>query len=118
MVVLENATVSGAVPESGEAVNVATGAVTVVVVVVTLIGVDAVTFVVPPGPVAVNEGVKLPATEYVCEGFCAVLVVPSPKSQLQLVTVPVVVFEKLTFSGAVPVSGEAEKLVTGALYGT
>ena len=43
-------------------------------------------------------------------GFCAVLVVPSPKFHDQDVMVPVEVFAKLTVSGIFPLLGVAVKL--------
>ena len=42
------------------------------------------------------------------------LLVPSPKSHAQVVTLPVVVLEKVTLSGAAPLVGVIVKLATGA----
>jgi hypothetical protein len=50
-------------------------------------------------------------------GFLAVLVVVSPKSHAQDVTVPLVVFENETLRGAVPVLVLGAKLATGGVYG-
>jgi hypothetical protein len=46
-------------------------------------------------------------------GLWAVLVVPSPKSQAHVVTVPVVVLVKLTLSGASPLVELILKFGTG-----
>jgi hypothetical protein len=44
-----------------------------------------------------------------------VLLVPSPKSQFQLVTLPVVVLLKVTANGVVPLVGVIVKFATGAV---
>jgi hypothetical protein len=50
---------------------------------------------------------------YVCEGFCEVLVLPSPNDQLQLVGVFVELSVNATVNGAVPEEGVPVKLATG-----
>jgi hypothetical protein len=57
----------------------------------------------------VKVTVKLPALLYVCEGFCAELDAPSPKSQLQETTAPLDWSVNCTLSGAWPELGLAEK---------
>jgi hypothetical protein len=74
----------------------------------------AVAEVEPPLLVAVSLAVYVPAVLYVCDGFCAVDVPPSPNSQDHDVGEPVEVSVKLTGSGAVPVVGDAVKDATGA----
>jgi hypothetical protein len=56
---------------------------------------------------------KIPVVN-VCDVFCAVLYVPSPKLQFQLVGVFVEVSVNWTMSGAVPYVGVAVKFATGA----
>jgi uncharacterized protein (DUF58 family) len=101
---------SGAVPVVGDAVKEATGAGVAAGSTVMV----AVAEVEPPLFVAVSFAVYVPAAVYVWEGFCAVEVPPSPKSQAHDVGAPVEVSVKLTGNGAVPVTGEAAKDATGA----
>ena len=56
----------------------------------------------------------MPAAVKVWPGFCAVLVPPSPKFQLQLVIEPVEVSVKPTVRGSVPLVGVALKPAVGA----
>src|SRR6266699_1145903 len=44
--------------------------------------------VLPPLSVTVRAMAYVPAAAYVCDGFCTVDVLPSPKFQLQLAMVP------------------------------
>jgi hypothetical protein len=67
----------------------------------------------PPGPVAVNVTLYVSGLLNVCDGFCSVLVAPSPKSQSHDVTSPVLVSVKLTINGASPDNGSAVKSATG-----
>ena len=55
----------------------------------------------------------VPALAYVCEGFCNIEVVASPKLHDQPVTTPLVISVKLTVSGRMPVVGVPEKPATG-----
>ncbi|MPN36809.1 hypothetical protein SDC9_184320 [bioreactor metagenome] len=48
-----------------------------------------------------------------CTGFLTVEEFPSPKFQLHKVGVPVLLSVKVTFSGALPDVGDAEKAATG-----
>ena len=60
--------------------------------------------------------VKFPEDAYICEGCCWVEVLPSPKSQNQLVIVPVpgvLLSVKFTRSGKHPVVRSAVKVVDG-----
>ena len=47
-------------------------------------------------------------------GLWVVLLVPSPKSHAQVVTLPVVVLVNVTLSGAIPLVGVMLNLATGA----
>jgi hypothetical protein len=79
-----NCTLNGACPEVGLAEKPALtgcgGFVTVIVWLTLLVW--------PLLPATVKVTVKLPALLYVCDGFCAELAEPSPKSQLHAVTGP------------------------------
>jgi len=67
----------------------------------------------PAAFVAVNVTVYFPALEYLCVGFLAVELVPSPKSHFHDVGAPVLVSVNTTFSGSLPDVGEAENSATG-----
>ena len=69
----------------------------------------------PPGPVTVSFIVYFPGLEKVCDGLCSVLLEPSPKSQDYFEMVPLDLSVKLTVRGTVPLSGDPEKLASGAL---
>ena len=58
-----------------------------------------------------------PREEYVCTGFCRVEVVPSPKSQTQLLsgTADLEISVKVTRRGAVPLEGVTVKSETGRM---
>ncbi len=60
----------------------------------------------------------MPAVEYSLLGFCAALVVPSPKVQAWLSMVPVELLVKFTVSGAPPEVVPAVNCARGTLDGT
>jgi hypothetical protein len=62
----------------------------------------------------VRETVYVPITLYVCDGFCAVLVVPSPKSQSHEAGLFVERSEKFTVSVSMPVVAEPLKSAMGS----
>ncbi len=68
----------------------------------------------PASFVAVIVTVYFPVLEYLCVGFLAVEVVPSPKFHFHAVGVPVLLSVNTTFNGAFPDVGEAENSATGA----
>jgi hypothetical protein len=104
----ENVTASGKAPAFGVALKSATGAAAL-----TLIDCEAV--VLPPLPVTVSETGYVPGVEYVLATVGVVAVVPSPRLQDRLVTLPVEVSVSVTASGAVPVLGVAVKLAWGTV---
>jgi hypothetical protein len=104
-------TTSGAVPDSGDAMNDDTGADPVGGAAVTVI----VRVAVDPAPAAldaVSVTVCVPAAN-VCDGFCTVDVPPSPKAHAQAVGASDEVSVKATVNGAVPDSGDAVNDDTG-----
>ena len=106
-----NWTVSGAVPEVLSSVKEAVGALPAAVAVMTTL---AVLVLEPVALVATSFTVEDPAAK-VWDGFCEVLVPPSPKSQAQLVGEPVEVSVNWTVSGAVPEVLSSVKEAVGAL---
>src|SRR4051794_6723597 len=68
----------------------------------------------PASLVAMRLTSYLRGSVKVCDGCCAVDVVPSPKSQAQLVGPPVEVSVKVTTKGAVPDVGVAVNRAVGA----
>jgi hypothetical protein len=70
----------------------------------------------PLALVAVNFTVYVPAVTYVVEGFCKVEVVPLPRSQLQLVGLPVLRSVKFTTIGEQPDVVLALKLAIGCAF--
>jgi hypothetical protein len=67
---------------------------------------------------AVRLTLYVPGLVYVWLGFWALELVPSPKSQLQLVGLSVELSLKETASGALPLVGLALKSAVGAVVGT
>ncbi len=101
-----NWTVSGAYPESGSAVNCATGSRQMA-----LIG--AVVESVPQSFHTVSSTVYDPTSSNVCVGFCSSEVAPSPNSQNHAFTLFSELSVNWTVSGAYPESGSAVNAATG-----
>jgi hypothetical protein len=104
-----NETVSGLVPDVGFAVNDATGTNPGLTVTVLVVELDPLVFV------AVNVTVKIVVvpTVYVCDGFCDVDVVLSPKFHNHEVGAFVLVSVNVTVNGLVPDVGVAVNEATG-----
>jgi hypothetical protein len=111
------ATASGAVPELGVTVSLATGG---------WFGAETVTLAVteelkPPLSVTAAVTVYVPAAAYVCEAVAVVTTVPSPKLILRLTIVPSgsvdALVEADTAKGAVPVLGVTASLASGGWLG-
>jgi hypothetical protein len=71
----------------------------------------------PAEPLTVSVTVYTPGAVYTCDGFCAVLVVPSPKLQEYVPMVPVEELVKFTFNGAEPDVGLPLKAAVGGVEG-
>ena len=71
-----NPTVNGATPLVGVPANSALGGSGSLTTTYPL----RVRVLLPPGPVTVNDTVYTPTLLYVCDGFCSLLPIPSPKS--------------------------------------
>jgi hypothetical protein len=105
-------TVSGMLPDEGDAENLETGASKTFETITYL---DFVNALLPFALLVVNVTEYRPDLLYVCTGFLSVEEFPSPKAHLHEVGDPVLWSVKRTVSGILPSVGDAEKAVTGTV---